>query len=72
MGKCPGLKCSAFLGIGVDYSVQLGRWRQMKITTVTQFSDDEIYEYLVYKDFDLFELTEEEREELAKVINDDI
>ena len=44
----------------------------MKITTVTQFSDDEIYEYLVYKDFDLFELTEEEREELAKVINDDI
>ena len=36
-----------------------------------QFSDNEIYDNLGNKDFDLFKLTEEERTEHANVINDD-
>ena len=36
-----------------------------------QFSDDDVYDSLGENDFDLFELTEEEREELANAFKDD-
>ena len=36
-----------------------------------QFSDDDVYNNLDENDFDLFELTEEQRAELANVLNDD-
>ena len=36
-----------------------------------QFSDDDVYVSLGENDFDLFELTEEEREELANAFKDD-
>ena len=34
VGKCPVHKICPFLGIGLGYSVQLERWRQMSTTTV--------------------------------------
>ena len=34
VGKCPVHKICQFLGIGLGYSVQLERWRQMSTTTV--------------------------------------
>ena len=36
-----------------------------------QFSDDDVYDNLGENDFDLFELTEEERAELANAFKDD-
>ena len=36
-----------------------------------QFSDDDVYDKLGENDFDLFELTEEERAELANAFKDD-
>ena len=36
-----------------------------------QFSDDDVYDNLGENDFDLLELTEEERAELADAFNDD-
>ena len=39
--------------------------------TVTGFSDDDVYDNLGENDFDLFELTEEERAELANAFKDD-
>ena len=40
-------------------------------TVLNQFSDDDVYDNLGENDFDLFELTEEERAELANAFKDD-
>ena len=43
----------------------------MEAVDSDQFSDDDVYNSLGENDFDLLELTEEERAELANVWNDD-
>ena len=43
----------------------------MSITIVIKFSDDDVYDSLGKNYFDLLELTEEERAELANAFNDD-
>ena len=64
-------KICPFLGMGLGYSVQLERWRQMSTTTVISSLTYDVCGNLGKNDFDLFELTEEERAELANAFKDD-
>ena len=48
-----------------------GKMAAVEYNDSDQFSDNDVYDNLGENDFDLFELTEEERAELANVFKDD-
>ena len=56
---------------GVRLFCIVGKMEADEYNDSDQFSDDDIYDNLGENDFDLLELTEEERAELADAFNDD-
>ena len=56
---------------GVRLFCTVGKMEADEYNDSDQFSDDDVYDNLGENDFDLLELTEEERAELADAFNDD-
>ena len=56
---------------GVRLFCTVGKMAADEYNDSDQFSDDDVYDNLGENDFDLFELTEEERAELANAFKDD-
>ena len=56
---------------GVRVFCTVGKMAADEFNNSDQFSDDDVYDNLGENDFDLFELTEEERAELANAFKDD-
>ena len=56
---------------GVRLFRTVGKMAADEYNDSDQFSDDDVYDNLSENDFDLFELTEEERAELANAFKDD-
>ncbi len=56
---------------GVRLFCTVGKMAADEYNDSDQFSDDDVYDNLGKNDFDLFELTEEERAELANAFKDD-
>ena len=56
---------------GVRLFCTVGKMVVDECNNSDQFSDDDVYDNLGENDFDLFELTEEERAELANAFKDD-
>ena len=71
VGKCPERRICAFFRDRLRLFCTVGKMEADDNNDSDQFSDDDVYNNLDENDFDLFELTEEERAELANVLNDD-
>ena len=56
---------------GVRLFCTVGKMAADEYNDSDQFSDDDVYDILGENDFDLFELTQEERAELANAFKDD-
>ena len=56
---------------GVRLFCTVGKMAADEYNNSDQFSDDDVYDNLSKNDFDLFELKEEERAELANAFKDD-
>ena len=56
---------------GVRLFCTVGKMAADEYNDSDQFSDDDVYDSLSENDFDLFELTEEKRAELANAFKDD-
>ena len=56
---------------GVRLFCTVGKMAVDEYNDSDQFSDDDVYDNLSKNDFDLFELTEEERAELTNAFKDD-
>ena len=56
---------------GVRLFCTAGKMAADEYNDSDQFSDDDVYDNLSKNDFDLFELTEEERAELTNAFKDD-
>ena len=56
---------------GVRLFCTVGKMALEEYNDSDQFSDNDVYDNLGENDFDLFELTEEERAELANAFKDD-
>ena len=71
VGKCPERRICAFFRDRLRLFCTVGKMEADDNNDSDQFSDDDVYNNLDENNFDLFELTEEERAELENVLNDD-
>ena len=70
-GKVPSAETLSISRDGVRLFCTVGKMAADEYNDSDQFSDDDVYDNLSENDFDLFELKEEERAELANAFKDD-